>query len=221
MSDDAAHRLEGTRAFPLYLVCDEGVSVPGDSIAAVNEGIKQLCKAISRDPLFDDVLRLGIIAFSDTAEVILPLTQISQVGTIPSCVTKVSTSYREAFLKLKTEIDNDVNQMKSNGIRVYRPGVFFISSGSPDDQDWRGVHADLTSSSNKYRPNIISFGLPGAVKGVMRAVATEDAKTNRRHGCLVDSNTSLSSALVVCTSAISHWLVNASVENWTSQLPII
>lgn len=204
----------GVQTIPFYLVCDESASMSGDSIDAVNEGIKQLCQTISRDPLVDDKARVGIIAFSDTAEVILPLTQISQVGTIPSCVTKASTSYREAFVKLKAEIDNDINQMKANGMRVGRPVVFFISDGAPNDEDWMSAHSDLTSSSNKFRPNIISFGVAGAVKDVIHAVATEISQGNaKRYAYLAEEGTSPGPALKEILQFVTGSVVSSAREN--------
>ena len=213
MTDSGVTDDSGVQTIPFYLVCDESGSMSGDPVEAVNEGIKQLCQTISRDPLVDDKARVGIISFSDSAEVLLPLTQISQVGTIPACVTKGSTSYRAAFLKLKDEIDADVRNLKNNDAKVGRPVVFFISDGAPNPEDWLSAHTALVEEANPWRPHIISFGVAGAVRDVIHAVATDVSRSGKRYAYLAEDGTNPGPALQEIMKFVTGSVVSSARSN--------
>ena len=156
---------------PLYFVIDVGSSMDSASIAAVNDGIVELFDEISSDPVVDAKVRVGIIAFNDTAKVLLPLTQLSDVAQIPICVANGSSSYAAAFRLLKTQIESDVTRLRQEGVSVRRPCVFYISAGMPNNENWHAELDALADPSFKYRPNIVSFGMAGVAKAAMVDVA--------------------------------------------------
>lgn len=159
---------------PFYLVCDEGSSMSGAPIDEVNEGLKGLFRAISSNPVIDNKALVCVIAFSDTAEVLVPLQSASDTTTFPSCTAAVAgSSYKAAFTALCSAIDAD-------GFRLGKPWVFFLSCGRPEPEDWQSVHADLVSRDNRYRPHIISFAVGGADPEVMWSVATDVDGTARQ-----------------------------------------
>jgi len=162
----------GVAVLPFYVVCDESSSMSGESIAAVNAGIGELFRAIHGDPVVDAKARVGIITFNDQASVLLPLTQLSQITQSPGCVASGSTSYAAAFNLLKTQIETDIPRLKSEGFRVHRPMVFFMSDGAPNAEDWQSSLAQLTDSSFQFHPNIVSFGVAGAEPSVIKEVST-------------------------------------------------
>ena len=157
---------------PLYFVIDVGSSMEGASIAAVNDGIVELFDEISSDPFIDDRFRVGIIAFNDIARVLFPLTQLSDVAQIPISVASGSSSYSAAFRILKTQIESDVTMLRQEGVGViHRPCVFFMSGGAPNNENWRGELDALADPSFAFSPNIVSFGVAGAVQAVIADVA--------------------------------------------------
>ncbi len=162
----------GVQVLPFYVVCDESSSMSGDSIDAVNQGIKELFQEIHSDPIVDAKARVGIITFNDAARVVLPLTRLSSIKNSPGCVASGSTSYAAAFRLLKTQIETDVPKLKAEGLRVHRPMVFFMSDGAPNPEDWKSSLAALTDQSFEFRPNIVSFGVAGAEASVIKEVST-------------------------------------------------
>ena len=170
-SAGAAKPEGGLQVLPFYIVCDESSSMDGASIAAVNDGIVELFDEISSDPVIDQKARVGIIAFNDTARVLFPLTQLSDVVQIPICVASGSTSYGSAFRLLKTQIESDIAALQLEGVKNHRPAVFFMSDGAPNNENWLADLDALVDPSFVPRPNIISFGVAGAVKNVIADVA--------------------------------------------------
>ena len=167
----------GVTVFPLYFVCDESASMAGASIDAVNKGIVELLDGIGCDPVLDARIRVGIIAFNDSARVLLPLTQLSDVTQIPVCVASGSTSYANVFRLLKTQLESDVASLQQQ-FNVHRPCVFFMSDGATNSNDnWRDELSKLTDPTFEFSPNIVSFGVEGSDKSVIADVAHWGSKT--------------------------------------------
>jgi len=166
----------GNAVLPFYILCDESGSMDANGgIDAVNRGLPELHATIAGDPLVSDKCRIGLITFSDIAEELLPLSNLSDVQAMPGCAAKGMTNYGEAFNLLRVLISRDIANMKSQGMQVYRPAVFFITDGEPTD-DWEANHRALTDkNSNPQAPNIIAFGVAGANAAVIGKIGTKAA----------------------------------------------
>jgi len=161
----------GVQVFPFYIVCDEGSSMTDDAIAAVNVGIGELFREIYGDPVVDAKAQVSIIMFSDQANVLLPLTQLSLITQIPGCLRSDNpSSYTSIFRHLKSQIEMDIALLRSQGFVVQRPWIFFMTIGIPVVEDWRYFLKQLTNVN--YQPNIVTFGLPGANPSVIKEVST-------------------------------------------------
>ena len=141
----------GNAVLPFYILCDESGSMDANGgIDAVNRGLPELHATIAGDPLVADKCRIGLITFSDIAEELLPLSNLSDVQAMPGCAAKGMTNYGEAFNLLRVVIARDITNLKSQGMQVYRPAVFFITDGEPTD-DWEANYRALTDKTgNKY-----------------------------------------------------------------------
>ena len=166
----------GNAVLPFYILCDESGSMDANGgIDAVNRGLPELHATIAGDPLVSDKCRIGLITFSDIAEELLPLSNLSDVQAMPGCAAKGMTNYGEAFNLLRVVISRDISNMKSQGIQVYRPAVFFITDGEPTD-DWEANHRALTDKNvNPQAPHIIAFGVAGANPAVIGKIGTKAA----------------------------------------------
>jgi uncharacterized protein YegL len=203
--------LEGAlTVFPLYFVCEESASMAGTSIEVVNDGIVELFDEISADPVLDERIRVGIIAFNDSVRVLLRLTQLSDVIAIPLVVASGSTSYANVFKFLRNELEKDLDVLKQQ-FNVRRPLVFFISHGTPNSNDnWRDELSKLTDPMFKFSPNIVSFGVEGADKSVIAEVAHWGSKTEPKFYFMAQDISSPAPALL----EIINWACNmrATVE---------
>ena len=144
---------------PFYLVCDESFSMHPDGIEAINQALPDLHAVISSNPSVADKTRFSMIGFSDDAEVLLDLVDLSDVESMPGVMAKNGTSFSSAFSLLRTQIAADVKMLKADGHRVYRPVVFFMSDGNPTDDNsvWQPALDGLLASET--RPNIVAFGV--------------------------------------------------------------
>lgn len=159
----------GQEVMLFYIVCDESASMATNGgIETINQSLPELHATLVSDPLVVDKSRLSIIAFSDTAEVILPMSKATDIQDMPGVAENASTSYGAAFNTLRQAIEADVNGLKSQGYRVFRPCVFFITDGDPTDDNWESAYDSLMS--HQYRPHIIAYGVDGATVDTLKRI---------------------------------------------------
>ena len=207
----------GNAVLPFYILCDESGSMDANGgIDAVNRGLPELHATIADDPLVSDKCRVGLITFSDTAEELLPLSNLSDVQAMPGCTAKGMTNYGEAFNLLRVVISRDIANMKSQGIQVYRPAVFFITDGEPTD-DWEANHRALSDKNvNPQAPHIIAFGVAGANPAVIGKIGTKAAFIANQG---VDPGNALKEILKSLTNTIVNSSSSSSPTLMVQQAP--
>ncbi len=115
----------------------------GAPLDSVNRQMPLLRASIGEDPAIAEVIRFGVITFSDVASTVLPLCDLSLVEAVPELTPQGRTSYAAAFHHLRMVIETDYHASRSGGDRWYRPAVIFISDGRPTDdaERWQAAHA--------------------------------------------------------------------------------
>ncbi len=215
----------GNAVLPFYILCDESGSMDANGgIDAVNRGLPELHATIAGDPLVSDKCRIGLITFSDIAEELLPLSNLSDVQAMPGCAAKGMTNYGEAFNLLRVVISRDISNMKSQGIQVYRPAVFFITDGEPTD-DWEANHRALTDKNvNPQAPHIIAFGVAGANPTVIGKIGTKAAFIANQGvdpgNALKEILKSLTNTIVNSSSSSSPTLIVQQAPPGTTAVPL-
>lgn len=165
--------------FPFYLCLDVSASMAGTPIDGVNRQLPALRSAVGEDPAVAEVIRFGIVTFSDVAHTLLPLCDLSMIEAMPAVSAQGRTSYAAAFDHLRALIEDDYQAGRAKGDRWYRPAVIFISDGHPTDdrERWVGAHGRLTDPAWKRRPNVLAFGFGDADPSVLTVVS--GSKPNR------------------------------------------
>lgn len=115
---------------PIYLVLDASSSMR-PQIGILNDVIERLIDTIRVEPLVAARTRLCIISFSSQAEVLLELVNALEITSLPVLEAGGVTNYSSALHLLRTVIERDILQLKSEGFRVVRPGVL-LNGWSPD-----------------------------------------------------------------------------------------
>ena len=195
----------GQNILPFYLVCDESASMSGDAIDAMNKALPELHAEIGMNPVVSDKTQFAIIGFSNEAEVLLELSDLSQIAGLPVLTAKGGTNFAAAMRCLKSQIELDLDRLKSQGHKVFRPVVFFLTDGQPTS-DWEVEYNELTSPSFRYRPNIVSFGIGDADRDVISAIA------NFRAFIQEDSSMSPAVALQEFATALTKSIVKSGVS---------
>ena len=133
MTDTAAQSDDRIFTLAFYIVVDASVSMAANhGLEAANQILPKVIDAIDSSPTLADVVRLGAMDFSDDARVVLRLCDLRDATAAPF-VARGATSYAAAFRQLRQEIEKDYAQLKLDGLRVFRPAVFFITDGAHTD----------------------------------------------------------------------------------------
>ncbi|MFJ2033733.1 VWA domain-containing protein [Streptosporangium sp. NPDC087985] len=159
------------QVLPFYLVCDESYSMQGAPLDAINQELPGIYREIASNPVVADKTRLGLIGFSTSAEVLLPLADLNEIQSLPQLSPRGVTNYGAAFSLLRDTIEQDIKELKRSGHRPFRPTVFFLTDGQPTD-DWNAEHQRLTGPGFSARPTILAFGFGDVEPATLRQVAT-------------------------------------------------
>jgi uncharacterized protein YegL len=158
---------------PFYLVVDVSYSMQGSKLDAANEILPSVADALAKNPILADKIRFGLLDFSDDAQVVLPLSDMSGQDYLPKLTVRGGTDFGAAFRVLRKNIEQDVGQLRADGFKVHRPAVFFLSDGEPMD-GWQSDFAALTTYDKatglgfKWYPVLVPCGVDEAGKDTMR-----------------------------------------------------
>lgn len=170
---------------PVYIVVDTSSSMnaSGSSdgtgptlIDVANEIIPAIVEVCEAKPSVKDRLRLCLISFATTAQVVVPLGMKDDFVPVPVLTAQGGTSYGEAFRLLRTEIEDGVRTLNSSGYKVYRPAVFFITDGEPIDSgsERQAAFDALTDPGFRASPHIVMFGVADASPETLKAYTSRN-----------------------------------------------
>ena len=154
-----------------YFVFDESDSVGSDGIAAFNQLVPAMHATLAADPLLVDMVHLSLIAFSDDAEVILPLCKVTGVADLPGMTLAGKDSrYGPVFELLRNIIERDTTHLKAQGFSLALPPLVIFMSGSTPSDSWQPAYDSLLSHAS--RPQILAIGVGAAEPEVMNRITT-------------------------------------------------
>lgn len=163
----------GQLVMPFYLLCDVSISMRPD-MTALEEALADLRYEIVHDPVVADIVQFGVITFSDRARVVIPLGPL-QDAELPRLQVEGGTAYGEAFRLLADTIEKDRQRLKSEGFKIYRPCVFFLTDGEPTDRGWEQTFQQtLTYHEGRgFRayPCFVPYGFRDANESVLARLA--------------------------------------------------
>ncbi|NEA32809.1 VWA domain-containing protein [Streptomyces sp. SID13031] len=176
---------------PFYVACDESLSMAEHEQAVagiVASFAGSLRRAAGSGPAR---VRLGLIGFSDSAQVLRPLGPLG-VFELPSAPRRGTsiTSFRTAFKFLLDTIEADVGQLLAGAVAVRRPVVLFVSDGQPTDPaTWPTAHAALTDPARPTHPHLLTVGVGDADAATLQRIATPSPPPACRTAGVIDAFT--------------------------------
>lgn len=205
--------------FPFYLCLDVSASMAGAPIDGVNRELPLLRASVGEDPAIAEVIRFGIVTFSDVAFTALPLCDLSLVEAVPELAAQGRTSYSSAFDHLRRIIEDDYNTGRASGDKWYRPAVVFISDGRPTDdpERWRAALGRLTDTGWRRRPNILAFGFGDADPSILAEVA--GSQPNRAF--VADEGAPPSRVVPELMSGLIKSIVSSSASVYTGSAQLV
>ena len=123
------------RVVPVYLVVNTSRTMVSrlDEVSHLLAHLKDL---LLYSPLLADRVRVCLVTFADTAQVVLPLGDLTEVDEVPRLSIGRETRFRPVFDLLARLIDIDSASHMAAGAHFERPELFLITDGAPADRDW-------------------------------------------------------------------------------------
>lgn len=144
------------RRLPVYVLLDCSESMVGETIGSVNQGLDMLLRQLRTDPHALETAWLSIITFSQDAEQLVPLTELTDVQT-PELKVRPGTSLGKALSLLRNCIAGEVKTTTKDRKGDYRPLVFLLTDGQPTD-DWRVVKQAVDRLTTPKIANFYAIG---------------------------------------------------------------
>ena len=120
------------RRLPVYLLLDVSGSMSGEPIAAVENGIQTMHAALLNDPDAPIIAYLSVITFSDSAQQVVPLTELYQF--VPPQLKVGGMTNLGGALKYVAECANrEVIITENRWESDWKPLVFIMTDGAATD----------------------------------------------------------------------------------------
>ncbi|MGW2372018.1 MULTISPECIES: vWA domain-containing protein [Kitasatospora] len=193
---------------PTYVVIDASSSMKPHE-AVLNATLSRLHYNLATNPRVSEFARVSVVAFSTDVHVVIPMSDMEQVPSMPEVICGGRTDYGKTFDRLRECIEQDVSSLRAQHYSVLRPTVFFLTDGGPTDAGWRKSFRELVDRSRPRYPHVIAYGFGDAERGVLQEVATK--------ALFIADGTDTESAL---SGAISGLLNTLIASSQTGQMQI-
>jgi len=159
---------------PCVLVLDTSVSMRGEKIDNLNEGLVTFANELQADGMAAKSADIAIVTFGPvevfqdfvTADEFFPVT----------LTTQSNTPMGEAILKAIDLCRNRKDDYKAAGIAYYRPWIFMITDGAPTD-DVTAAKAAIQNGEKQREFSFYAVGVEGADMNALQDLSTREALT--------------------------------------------
>jgi uncharacterized protein YegL len=158
------------KGLPAYVVLDvSGSMKPYERL--LNDTLRQIYDTIDTTPAVAEFIHLSVISFSDTANVLMTMTDMDSLTSLPRVACNGLTFFAPMFRLVRERIDADLPMLAAKGVSVLRPVVFVLTDGVPVDEPegiWEADLDMLTDPGWKSHPHLIAYGFGDASEAVLK-----------------------------------------------------
>ena len=155
---------------PCVLLLDVSGSMSGQPIAELNEGLVTLKDTLSADSLASKRAEIAIVTFGGTVNVIQDFVTAEHFQP-PHLTASGNTPMGQAIVTGLDMLATRKNAYRTNGIAYYRPWVFLITDGGPDD-GWQAAAEMVKQGEAAKSFAFFTVGVEGSNFDVLAKIAT-------------------------------------------------
>ena len=156
---------------PCLLLLDTSVSMRGEPLAQLNQGIRTFKDELMTDGMAVQRVEVAVVTFG-------PVAVVSEFQTVdlfepPQLHPTGDTPMGAAIVKGLDMIDARKRDYRKAGVSYYRPWIFMITDGAPSD-DWSQASARIHAGDNGEAKafSFFAVGVAGADMGVLTRICS-------------------------------------------------
>lgn len=155
---------------PCMLVLDVSISMHGDPIQQLNEGLRQFQQELNQDALASRRVEVGLITFGGSAQVVQEFTAAGSFSA-PVLSAGGGTPMGAALTLALERLRARKKELKASGIPYYQPWLWLITDGVPTDA-WEAAAAAVQAEGSQDKGvNVFCVGVEGADMGTLAQIA--------------------------------------------------
>ena len=158
---------------PCVLILDVSGSMVGDPIKQLNDGLIAYKDELTADSLASKRVEVSIITFGSEVKTICDFTT-AEFFTPPALQASGLTYMGRAVSLAIDSVERRKQEYRSNGISYYRPWLFLISDGAPNDPNWEDAAQRAIAAEKSKAFKMFCVGVEGADIDVLRKFSLGD-----------------------------------------------
>lgn len=155
---------------PCVLLLDVSGSMSGQPIAELNEGLVTLKDTLAADSLASRRAELAIVTFGGTVDVVQDFVTAENFQP-PHLSARGNTPMAQAIITGLDMIATRKSAYRANGVSYYRPWVFLITDGGPDD-GWHVAAEQVKAGEASKSFAFFTVGVEGSNFDVLAQIST-------------------------------------------------
>lgn len=146
---------------PCTLILDVSSSMAGNSISELNDGLVAYKDELSADSLASKRVEVSVITFGSEVKTVCDFTTAAHF--VPPRLEAHGLTYMgQAVNQAIDALEIRKQQYKANGIAYYRPWMFLVSDGAPNDPNWEAAAARAVEAEKGKAFKMFCVGVEGA-----------------------------------------------------------
>jgi uncharacterized protein YegL len=133
----------------------------GEPIRELNEGIQQYREELASDGIASKRVEVAIVTFGEEVTTVVDFTTAAGFHA-PTLFASGLTPMGQAVNQAIDMIDARKQVYKANGIAYYRPWIFLITDGGPNDEGWEKAAERAVREHNAKKFSFFGVGVGGA-----------------------------------------------------------
>jgi uncharacterized protein YegL len=158
---------------PCCLILDVSGSMEGDPINQLNAGLQSFKMDLESDPLAIKRVEVMIVSFGDRVNVLTDFQTVDHF-TPPVLSAAGLTPMGQAVSIAMEKMGRRKEEYKQNGVAYYRPWIFLITDGAPNDTGWEDAALRAKQEDAKKSFAMFCVGVQGANMEVLRKFTNRD-----------------------------------------------
>ena len=157
---------------PCILLLDCSGSMSGGPIQELNNGIRAFQQQLSSDDLASKRVEVTVVKFATNVEITNEF-ETAENFTPHTLEASGMTAMGQAIERAVDMLEQRKAVYKANGISYYRPWIFLITDGEPNDE-WSNAVRLVHEGENKKQFAFFAVGIDGANMNILSQISVRE-----------------------------------------------